>query len=568
MKRKLISFFISVIIITCFSVSSAQNFDSTYYVRPLSAVKVFPVKVYITPITKGLTDFITLKIERINSAIHYQTTFTRYVNATTDTTIYQLPGEYRVTWLAGGTNIYNPKFVNTKPIIGWQLNGNSQMECTYSLSYADGICGSNEQLDVLFNDSNNIPLKYKWTPSDGLSNDTIRNPVAILNNKITYKVVVITKDSTLSNSVTLEMGVLSVSTGVTKIITCNSSITFNFVTSNYTGSGSLRYKWTPSKGLDNDTLKNPTCTVNENMNYKLTITTPQGCTATSTGMNVLYTKSSAPAIGIVTVNNKKQNVIVWNKTTGTSASKYRIYRETNVTDVYEKIGDYSNDSLSIFVDSTSNAEIQSSKYKLSMIDQCGAETDKSEPHKTIHLSINKGQNSNWNLVWEPYLGFTVQTYNIYRGSTANSLSLLGSTSGSSTQYTDISAPTGNIYYQIEVVAPSTITPSRIVSAQKYMYSKQDSYNSSKSNIASYTITGFNDLTYNEFQLYPNPVKDILYVHSPTPVQFEVYNCSGICVFISPSSNSEQLTVKDWKAGIYFIKTRNNEKVSMLKFIKE
>jgi hypothetical protein len=304
------------------------------------------------------------------------------------------------------------------------------------------------------------------------------------------------------------------------------------------------------------------------MNYKLTITTPQGCTATSTGMNVLYTKSATPAIGIVTVNDKKQNVIVWNKTTGTSASKYRVYRETNVTDIYEKIGDYSNDSLSIFVDSTSNAEIKSSKYKLSMVDMCGAETDKSEAHKTIHLSINKGQNNNWNLVWEPYLGFTVQTYNIYRGKTTNSLSLLGSTSASSTQYTDISAPTGDIYYQLEVVAPSTITPTRIISAQKTTSAIQGSYNSSKSNIAAYIISGFNDLTNNEFLLYPNPVKDILYFHSSIPVQFEVFNCSGICVFRSTSSKSERLIVKDWKAGLYFIKTRNNENVSMLKFIKE
>lgn len=569
MKRKLFTLFISVFVLSCFSSLFAQGYDSTYYITPLRAVKVFPITVRAYPIKSGLKDSVTLKIERINSIIPYEAIFKLHVSSKiVDTVLYQLPGQYHITKIADGNNIRIPNFKNTIWTTDWYPGFEGLMECTYEFPYADGVCGSNEHLDVLFNDKNITPLRYKWTPSEGLSSDSVRNPVVKLKSKVTYKVVVTTTDSSHTDSVTLNMGKLTVSNGPDKRITCGSTSIFGLITTNYTGGGSLKYKWTPSTGLDNDTIKNPTCSINESMTYRLTITTPEGCTATSSGLNVLFTKNATPEIGIVTVNEKKQNVIVWNKTAATAISKYHIYRETNVTDVFEKIGECSNDSLSVFVDSTSNAEIKSSKYKLAMIDKCGIETDKSAAHKTMHLSINKGQNNNWNLVWESYQGFAVQTYNIYRGSNAGSLSLIGSTSGSSNQFTDIAAPAGDVYYQIEIVAPTTISPSKIIAAQKIVTSTQENYNSSKSNIAAYITSGFSDLSSNDFQFYPNPVRDVLYIHSSIPVQFDVYNCTGICMFSSSSSKLDQLEVKDWKAGIYFIKTRNNEKVSMLKFIKE
>lgn len=37
----------------------------------------------------------------------------------------------------------------------------------------------------------------------------------------------------------------------------------------------------------------------------------------------------------------------------------------------------------------------------------------------MHLTINQGMGNTWNLIWQPYQGFVVSSYNIYRGTTPN-----------------------------------------------------------------------------------------------------------------------------------------------------
>gem|GEM_PF-6395672 len=64
----------------------------------------------------------------------------------------------------------------------------------------------------------------------------------------------------------------------------------------------------------------------------------------------------------------------------------------------------------------------------------------------------------WNLIWEPYQGFVVSSYNIYRGTTPNQLQLIGTISGVNTQFTDLTPSAGYLYYQVEVVAPYACNP--------------------------------------------------------------------------------------------------------------
>ena len=131
-------------------------------------------------------------------------------------------------------------------------------------------------------------------------------------------------------------------------------------------------------------------------------------------------------------------------------------------------------------------------------------------------------NTTWNLIWESYEGFTVSTYNIYRGTNADNLSLIGTTSGSSNQYSDISAPVGDVYYQMEVISPNAVNPSKVSTFVQKLKdsgnsheSSAESYNSSRSNIASNVVNGNNELVYDEgsskINIIPNPVSDKLYV---------------------------------------------------------
>lgn len=164
----------------------------------------------------------------------------------------------------------------------------------------------------------------------------------------------------------------------------------------YTEAGALKYQWTPATNLSNDTILNPIATVNAAVTYTLTVTTPYGC-STSKEIKLGLKSMDKPVLGIVGIVNGK-NRLAWNKTVSQGVASYFIYKESNVTDVYDKIGTVPYDSLSVFVDAGSAPEVKSSKYKISVLDKSGIESLASDPHKTMHLAINKGQNSSWNLI--------------------------------------------------------------------------------------------------------------------------------------------------------------------------
>ncbi|MBV5343800.1 hypothetical protein JZU68_09455, partial [bacterium] len=137
--------------------------------------------------------------------------------------------------------------------------------------------------------------------------------------------------------------------------------------------GILKYKWKPATGLNNDSIINPTATVIDDITYTVTITTPNGCTTTDE-VSVNIIPMSKPEIGMVGVSTNNKNLIAWNKPVSAGIESYYIYRETNVTNVYEKIGTVLYDSLSIFVDNQSLPDVQANKYKLSILDRHGLES--------------------------------------------------------------------------------------------------------------------------------------------------------------------------------------------------
>jgi len=349
-----------------------------------------------------------------------------------------------------------------------------------------------------------------------------------------------------------------------------------YPTISYTGSGKLKYKWTPSTGLDNDTIAHPFATVTSNITYTLVVTTASGC-STSANVKVNLLSMAQPEIGIVGVISSNKNMIVWNKPVTTGIASYYIYRETNTSNVFEKIGTVPYDSLSVFVDNQSFPEVKSNKYKLSIFDNNGMESPLSNAHKTMHLSINKGQNTTWNLIWEPYLGFNVSTYNIYRGTTINNLNFLDATSGSSNQYSDLTAPTGDVFYQLEVISPNLINPTKVpASIQKSKKSDYSagasllSYNSSRSNIVTNSLSSVNELDGNNIQIniYPNPVKNQLRIDFEGGSTFEILNLMGQVVYNGDLIKSSTVQTSSLCSGVYMIKFKTGKTFEYRKIIKE
>lgn len=366
---------------------------------------------------------------------------------------------------------------------------------------------------------------------------------------------------------------LPVITVTDKTVICGGTVSLN-ATTNYSGGGILTYQWSPTTGLNDATIANPTATVTNDITYTVTINTPNSC-STSKSLSVTIIPMDKPEIGMVGVNSDNKNLIAWNKPVSIGIESYNIYRETNVTNVYEKIGTVPYESMSTFVDNQSMPDVQSNKYKLSISDRHGLESPHSNSHKTIHLAINKGMGNTWNLSWEAYEGFVVSTYNIYRGTTPSNIALLGSISGSNTQYNDLNVPSGDVYYQLEVISPNSVNPTKVISSQKTKAEENGfsnsliSYSSSRSNIATNVVSGINEFgNNNKINIYPNPVKNELRIDFEGGSTFEILNLTGQVVYIGNLLNNTIVQTANLSTGVYLIKFKTGKSFEYKKIIKE
>ena len=162
----------------------------------------------------------------------------------------------------------------------------------------NAVCGGSVKLDsVTTNYSGGGVLKYKWTPSVGLSNDTIANPVCTPNGTISYKVTVTRPDSVIASDDVVvspkSFSPLNTST-VYKYINCGESVRFDTIPTNYSGTAKLKYKWSPATGLSSVSVPNVTATPSVTTTYTVTGTL-SGCTNTA---RVVVTVNPLPIVSI------------------------------------------------------------------------------------------------------------------------------------------------------------------------------------------------------------------------------------------------------------------------------
>jgi photosystem II stability/assembly factor-like uncharacterized protein len=420
--------------------------------------------------------------------------------------------------------------------------------------------------------SGSVPLRYRWTPAEGLNCDTIMTPKASPRQTTTYTLTITTPGGCiLSDNTQVLMTALEASTDNSIVAHCGDTVQLNCYTNSH-NPGQLKYKWTPSIGLSSDTIASPKV-IASNTTYTVSVKTPDGSQECSTSEWVTLANPTAPEICLVTVNEQNKNTIVWNRSNSNHYESYKVYKETNVTDQYELIGTVSADSIGMFVDNTANPNVQSNLYKIEVKDLCGFVSEKSNPHKTMHLSINKGVGATWNLIWEAYQGFTVPTYNIYRGTTAEDMIQIASCSGSILQYSDLNAPEGTIYYQIEVISPNTFV-SKVADASKISTVvlrsasalTDESFSSTRSNWAFYLVSGVSiNQKDPEFQLYPNPAKDFVELKLPAieknSAQIQIRSLSGVLLKETTMKSDEAtLSIHNLPEGLYLIEARTANKL--------
>lgn len=455
---------------------------------------------------------------------------------------------YHVSTLAG----YCPAHDSvTVQVIPFEIQG-VYFDQTYQICHATVAIDS-----ISTNYSSNQPLIYQWNNSDQISNPTIQNPIINTDSTSWYAVTVSTSNGCVANdSILIFVNPLMIEAGLNHYLLCGETVQMDSITSNYTGSIPLTYLWNPSNGLSDPTSPNPIA-MPTNQIYTVTAFLDTICSATDQ-VGVFFMTMQEPSICIVTVDTNNKNMIVFEKPESNGIDSFYVYRETNMTGSYEKIGSVPYDSFSVFVDQTSSPATNSNQYKISLIDTCGFNSNMSLPHQTMHLTINQGMGSTWNLIWQPYVGFNVNTYNIYRGTTPTQMQLIGTISGANTQYTDLNPPSGYVYYQVEVVAPYSCNPSM-----------KNGFQSSRSNIASNATISIEDFINNKsFNVYPNPSNSVINIDYTVDDQssksYSIFNVYG--ELVNNGNGLRNIDISNLSNGVYFIQIDENGKMLRAKFV--
>jgi PKD repeat protein/photosystem II stability/assembly factor-like uncharacterized protein len=307
-----------------------------------------------------------------------------------------------------------------------------------------------------------------WTQQNsGIT--TNLNGVYCFNNNIAYAVGdngTIIKTSSAGQFLTVNVN--------DTIATCSGFVNLNAQTS-YNGSGSLSYTWASSPYLSSTNTALTTAGPLQNA-HTFYVTVTDGILTATDSTTVSVVALPTDSLCLVTVDDSLgHNLIVFEKQVSGPILYYKVYAESSVAGVYDSIGFVAADSAGLFVDTNSNPAIKAYSYKISIVDSCINESVLSDFHKTMHLTINQGTGSSWNLIWNHYLGFQVQTYRIWRLSSNNVWTKIDSVSGTNTSYTDLNPPAGSLYYQVEIISPNTCNP--------YISKANTNYNSSRSNTA-------------------------------------------------------------------------------------
>lgn len=329
----------------------------------------------------------------------------------------------------------------------------------------------------------------------------------------------------------------------------------------YNGNNELIYSWEPAIGLSDPNVASPVIIPTTDITYTLTVS--DGTIEVSDSIRIELKSRPAPEICIVTVdatNNK--NELLFNTSSIENADSIRIFKETSTTDVFELIATIPAYETDTYIDSESNPDQKSARYQISMIDSCGLETELSEIHKTMHLTVNKGQAGVINLIWDQYEGFPVQKYKIWRGINEVNLKLIDEVAANNFTYTDLSAPVGYKVYVIEVEKEGSCSESTLKSTSKVVSSK------SNLGIIEEETSIVEDLS--EIKIFPNPVKDLLFLEGEvmTNSDISLYDLTGKELHVNISKDNKMIDFSGLESGYYLVKITSDNYDITYRILKE
>ena len=123
------------------------------------------------------------------------------------------------------------------------------------------------------------------------------------------------------------------------------------------------------------------------------------------------------------------------------------------------------------------------------------------------------------------------------------MTLLTTVASNLTSYTDATAPSGFVYYQIEIVSPNTCNPTKQL------------YNSSRSNVSTNdpNYAAMNELDADAFTLYPNPASEVLYIGYEGLIEkLEIIDMKGAVVYTSTENKKEHVLPVSLESGFFVV----------------
>jgi gliding motility-associated-like protein len=193
------------------------------------------------------------------------------------------PYEYSIN---GGTtfqpsNVFNGVAAGTYTVItrtqGGQCAVSQQVTVSFNnnLSFAVGNGGSICRGASFTPTVTGNAASYSWTPSAGVSNPNIANPVLSPQATTTYTVTATLGTCSLQRTLTVNVFQGATANAGPDIAIIAGDV-YQMVASASTGT----YLWTPSTALSSPSILNPTATPATTTTYSLRVTSPDGCLAT------------------------------------------------------------------------------------------------------------------------------------------------------------------------------------------------------------------------------------------------------------------------------------------------
>jgi hypothetical protein len=305
---------------------------------------------------------------------------------------------------------------------------------------------------------------------------------------------------------------------------------------------------------------------------------------------VAFTYPYPEQIGVATFSQTTDHIILaWEKTAGVNTVKYRIERETNVTDNWEQVGDEVKFSeAGIVVDEDVNYKKRAYKYRLVTTDGCGNEAV-SEVHRSMISTTTRNDDGTKTLQWCAYepMGNVTQ-YLVLRGYDATKMDTVDQVPASNMfeiwnetepQFVDDENIKYRVVFRLKNVIDETAVNTLDGQPVEGYYTKAESgpFSLALSNIAeAENNDAVEDVAFPaDVVVYPSIVKDVINVliASPKDEAFtvEVVNANGQTVKTVETGEVQstlvQIQASNLTQGVYNVRVKAGDQMKVIKVVK-